>query len=280
VVEANSIDAEIPYLRSELEIVQVEYEDRILDDRTVEHRAMLVKNGRTATEPPSLEREGLELVSWPSSVARERLDELVAPKPLLEMRQVERDYWAETIPVIHARSGARDVVPLHASTVRYSPQANRDGMMTPAGWAHLDYDGDEAAVQLRETLERLDHEVAPFSRSVLYQTWRVLTDPPQDFPLAICDWRTVTSADIVPLQYHVGTDGSDVTYRSQGSRYSERHDWWYFPDLTVDDLVLFVGFDSSRADRPASLHVSFEDPTVRDPVPRASIESRFFGLFE
>jgi len=54
VVEANSIDAEIPYLRSELEIVQVEYEDRILDDRTVEHRAMLVKNGRTSTEPPSL----------------------------------------------------------------------------------------------------------------------------------------------------------------------------------------------------------------------------------
>ncbi len=279
-VEANSIDAEIPYLRSELEIVQVEYEDRILDDRTVEHRPMHVKNGRTATEPPSLEREGLELVSWPSSVVRDRLDELVAPKPLLEMRPVEHDYWAETIPVIQARSGARDVVPLHASTVRYSPQANRDGMMTPAGWAHLDYDGEEAAVQLRETLERLDHEVAPFSRFVLYQTWRVLTDPPQDFPLAICDWRTVTSDDIVPLVYHVGTDGSDVTYRSQGSRYSERHDWWSFPDLTVDELVLFVGFDSARGSRPASLHVSFEDPTVRDPVPRASIESRFFGLFE
>ena len=30
--------------------------------------------------------------------------------------------------------------------------------MTPAGWAHLDYDGDEAAVQLRETLERSERE--------------------------------------------------------------------------------------------------------------------------
>lgn len=279
-VEAHSIDAEIPYLRSELELVQVEYEDRILDDRTVERRAMRVRNGRIATVQPSLDREGLELVAWPSSVARERLDELVAPKPLLEMRAVEHDYWAETIPVLQARSGAREVVPLHASTVRYSQQANRDGMMTPAGWAHLDYDADEAAVQLRETLDRLNRDVAPFSRYVLYQTWRVLTDPPQDFPLAICDWRTVTPADIVPLVYHVGTDGSDVTYRSQGSRHSDRHDWWYFPDLTVDELVLFVGFDSARGDRPASLHVSFEDPTVEDPVPRASIESRFFGLFE
>jgi len=35
VVEANSIAAEIPYLRSELESVQVEFDNRILDDRTV-----------------------------------------------------------------------------------------------------------------------------------------------------------------------------------------------------------------------------------------------------
>jgi hypothetical protein len=277
---AESVAAEIPYLRRELRSVQVEYDSRILDERTVERRAMRVRNGRTAAFPPSLAREGLELVSWPSRIARERLDELVARKPLLTMRQIEFDYWAETIPVIRAHSGARDVLPLHASTVRYSEKAGRDGMMTPAGWAHLDYDADEAAVQLRETLERSEREIAPFGRYVLYQTWRVLSDPPQDFPLAICDWRTVASDDIVPLEYHVGTDGSDVTFRSQGSRHSDRHEWWYFPDLMVDELVLFVGFDSSRPDVPSSLHVSFEDPTVRDPVPRASIETRFFGLFD
>ncbi len=277
---AETIDAEIPYLRSELRSVQVEFESRILDERTVERRAMPVRNGRTAAVPPSLTREGLELVSWPSTIARDRLDELVAQKPLLTMRQIELDYWEETIPVIRARTGARDVLPLHASTVRYSEKAHRDGMMTPAGWAHLDYDFEEAAVQLQETLDRSERAVAPFSRYALYQTWRVLTDPPQDFPLAICDWRTVTSADIVPLEYHVGTDGNDVTYRSQGSRYSDRHEWWYFPDLSVDDLLLFVGFDSARPDTPASLHVSFEDATVRDPVPRASIETRFFGLFD
>ena len=148
---AGTITAEIPYLRSELRSVQVEYDSRILDERTVERRAMPVRDGRTAAVPPSLAREGLELVSSPSRIARERLDELVARKPLLTMRQIEFDYWAETIPVIRARSGARDVLPLHASTVRYSEKADRDGMMTPAGWAHLDYDADEAAVQLHET---------------------------------------------------------------------------------------------------------------------------------
>ena len=52
------------------------------------------------------------------------------------------------------------------------------------------------------------------------------------------------------------------------------------PTSPIDDLLLFVGFDSSRPDVPSSLHVSFEDPTVDDPVPRASIETRFFGLFD
>jgi hypothetical protein len=277
-----TIAADIPYIRSGLASVHVEYTSRILGDDTIERRSMTVRNGRTAAVPPTLDHEGLELVSWPSRVARGRLDELVAEKPLLTMRPIEFDYWAEIVPLLQARTGARDVVPIHASVVRYSTSADRSEMMTPAGWAHLDYDSDEAAVQLRETLERSGRQVQPFSRYVLYQTWRALTDPPQDYPLAICDCRTVDAGDIVPLHYHVAAeqaDGEEVTYQSQGCRHSDRHEWWYFPDLTIDDVVVFVGFDSARGDRPSSLHVSFEDLTVPEPVPRASIESRFFALF-
>ena len=116
----DSISAEIPYLRRELEIVHVEYTARILGGETLEAHTMPVRNGRTATEPPSLEREGFELFTSPSRVVRERLDELVAQKPLLQMRPIEFDYWDETIPLIQQRTGARDVLPLHASTVRYS----------------------------------------------------------------------------------------------------------------------------------------------------------------
>ena len=69
VVEANSIAAEIPYLRSELELVQVEFEDRILDDRTVERRAMPVNNGRTAAVPPSLDAVSRIWIREPTSAA-------------------------------------------------------------------------------------------------------------------------------------------------------------------------------------------------------------------
>ena len=276
----DSISAEIPYLRSELEAVRVEYTSRILDEQTIEPRTVQVRNGRTAAEPPSLEREGFEVSTWPSRVASERLDELAAQKPLLEMRQVEFDYWDETIPLIQKLSAARDVLPLHASTVRFSAKAMQQERMTPAGWAHLDYDTDEAAVQLQETLELSEREIRPFSRYVLYQGWRVLSDPPQDYPLAICDARTVATADMIPLEYHLSSDEGDVTYRSRGSRYSDRHEWWYYPDVTIDEMIVFIGFDSERPDTASTLHVAFEDTTVQHPVPRSSVETRYFALFD
>jgi hypothetical protein len=275
----DSISAQLPYLRSELETVHVEFTSRILDEQTIEHHTVQIRNGRTATEPPSLAREGFEVATWPSRVASERLDELAAPRPLLEMRQVEVDYWDETIPLIQELSGARDVLPLHAAAVRFSDKAKKPEMMTPAGWAHLDYDTDEAAVQLEETLELSEREIQPFSRYVLYQSWRVLSDPPQDYPLAVCDARTVATADLVPLEYHLTSDEGDVTYRSRGSRHSDRHQWWYYPDATIDEMLVFIGFDSARPDT-RTLHVAFEDPTAQHPVPRSSIETRYFALFD
>ena len=212
---------------------------------------MQVRDGRAAAVPPSLEREGLELVSWPSRIARERLDELVARKPLLTMRPIEFDYWAETIPVIRARTGARDVV----------AAACVDGAVQPEGEPGRDDDaGGMGAPRLRRATRprcscaRPSNTASARSRP---SAGTCCTRPGACSPIRrrtsrspICDWRTVAPADIVPLVYHVGTDGSDVTYRSQGSRYSDRHEWWYFPDLTVDDLLLFVGFDSSRAGLP------------------------------
>ena len=90
--------------------------------------------------------------------------------------------------------------------------------------------------------------------------------------------------DIVPIEYHVSADeGDDVTYRSQGSRYSDRHQWWYFPDVTIDEMIVFIGFDSARPDSPNTLHVAFEDTDGarsgatlerRDPLLRAVRLSR------
>jgi hypothetical protein len=276
-----SITGEIRYLRGDLDRLAVEYTARVLADETVDTRTLPIRNGRALGRAPSLEREGFQIADWPSRVVRERLEELTAPRvPLKPTPPVQFDYWSDTIPLIQKLSGAREVLPVHASGVRYSTRANKTGFITQANWAHLDYDADEAAVQLEETLELNGRAVKPFGRYVLYQGWRVLTDPPQDFPLALCDGRTVETSDIVPVEYHLNSAGRDVTYRSNGSRYSERHQWWYFPDMTVDEMIVFKGFDSDTPHTPKTLHVAFEDKTAADPPPRASIETRYFAFYD
>jgi hypothetical protein len=280
-IATQSIQADIPYLRSDLTSLSVEFTARILGDDTLERHEMEVRNGRTAAEPPSLEREGFRIVNWLSPVVRERLGELMAERTPLVIPQVQLDYWADTIPLIQQLSGAREVAPVHASTVRFSPKAEKTKYMTPAGWAHLDYSPAEAEVQLKETMELNGRELKPYSRFVLYQGWRALSPPPQDFPLAICDGRTVVpEADVVPIEYHLRSGPRDVTYRSRASRYSGRHRWWYYPDMSLDEMLIFIGFDSDRPDSMNTLHVAFEDPTARTPIPRASIETRYFALFD
>lgn len=277
---SRSICADVPYLRSDLDALFVEYSARILGEDKLDRRPMTIRNGRASDVPPSIECEGFELHSCPSHVVRERLEELTADRTPLSISQAVQDYWGETSPLIKQLSGARAVYPIKASAVRFSTRADRKKMMTPAGWAHLDYDPQEAEVQLRETLDLHGVKPAPFSRYILYQCWRALSDPPQDFPLAICDGRTVRADDVVPIEYHMKTDVREVTYRSHGSRYGDHHEWWYFPEMTIDEMIVFKGFDSLLGDRLKTLHVAFKDETVENPVPRSSIETRYFALFD
>jgi hypothetical protein len=256
---------------------------RILGEDLLDRRRVEVIDGRAAPAGPSLENEGFELAHWPCDIVTNHLQELMdnmSDMMPLQTSPVHEAYWDETVPLIRKLSGARDVLAMRSSCVRYSPATGRQKVMTPAGWAHLDYETDEAEAQLEQTLELHDFAPAPYSRFVLYQGWRVLSPPPQDFPLAICNGNTVCAADIVPIDYHSRTAKGDFTYRSCGARYNGDHEWWYFPAMTLDEMIVFKGYDSALADRFKTLHVSFEDTSATAPVPRISVESRYFALFD
>jgi len=276
-----SVCAEVAYLRGELDRVSVKASSRNLGDQ-IERRDMQIRNGRAAAQAPTLEREGLQIAVWPSHVASERQDELIAEtlKPHAGATQLQRDYWDETIPLIQKLSGARDVIPQDASGVRFSPRSDRKHWLGPAGWAHVDFEAGEIDAMLRASLERAGRAFKPFSRYVLYQGWRALSPPPQDYPLALCDGRTVAAGDLVPIDYLQDAGGREGVVRSWGCRYSPRHQWWYFPDMTIDEMIVFKGFDSTRPDAPCTLHVAFDDKTADQPIPRTSYESRYFALFD
>jgi hypothetical protein len=279
---AAGIRAEIPYLRGELDRLSVQATARVLGEEVVERRDVEVRNGRTAPGGPSLDREGFEIAVWPSRVVSERAEELVAAcqKSQSAIPQVQHDYWDDTIPLIQKLSGARDVIPQEASGVRFSPRSDKKHWLGPAGWAHIDFEAAEIQQMLAASMERSGRAFRPFSRFVMYQGWRALSRPPQDYPLALCDGRSVRREDLVPIDYLQDAGGRHRVVRSWGSRHSAGHEWWYFPNMTAEEMIVFKGFDSARPDSITTLHTSFDDTTAANAVPRTSIESRYFALFD
>jgi hypothetical protein len=245
----------------------------------VRRRPMAVRNGRTY--PPFLGREGLQIASCPSRVVQDRKDELIAANmaPNQSPPAINLEYWEEMVPLLRELSGAREVFPQHGSTVRFSPRTGRKNWTQPAGYAHVDYQPDEVERLMIEAMDLWGLKVRPYSRFMLLQTWRPLSGPPQDIPLAVCDGRTVRTEDLIPVEFHVVAESRDSVYRSRAGRYGEAHQWWWFPDMTVDEIVVFKGFDSAFPETMNPLHAAFEDTTAVNPVPRTSVESRFFALF-
>lgn len=193
-------------------------------------------------QEPSLQREGFELVPHPSATIQNRLDELMAPPGLLTQSEALRSCWAETIPLI-ALSGAREVLPLHASTVRYSPALRNGKAMTPAGWPHVDYDTHESKCSQQELLSLTVPRSAPFSRYVMYQCCRFSARRRRIIRLrcaTVARFRLTTSC---PIEYHMKTPSATSPTNRNRARFSPRHDWWYFPDMTPQELLVFIGFD-------------------------------------
>ena len=54
------------------------------------------------------------------------------------------------------------------------------------------------------------------------------------------------------------------------------HQWFYFPDMTMEEALTFKTFDSAKDGRARyTIHTSFDDPnSLEDAPPRESIETR------
>ena len=64
--------------------------------------------------------------------------------------------------------------------------------------------------------------------------------------------------------------------------YHPAHVWFYFPEMTRDEALVFKVFDSDES-KPArfTAHTAFDDPnTPEDGWARESIETRTFAFFD
>ena len=195
---------------------------------------------------------------------------------------INRAYYDELLPLIHELSGAREVIPQATGlTVRFSARSQRQSWAGAAGFIHLDVSDRSVGRFLDFSLKAAGRAIAPYSRFVLFQTWRTVSDPPQDNLLTLCDRSSVRPSDVVLYDGVFGEKGTALeTVEAQSCRYNPEHRWWYASDMGEEDVLAFVGYDSADPKGIQPFHTGFDVPGHAEAAPRASLEARFFAFYD
>jgi hypothetical protein len=244
---------------------------------TYESHVVPIRNGRPLQDTFRRDIHGFEIVEHRSAVT-----------DFTDRAEVDAVYIPEVTEFVKQRTGAREVAS-RGWVLRRSAAPAENASQPQAALVHIDYGPEGAA----KTAARVYAEQFPdgpgYRRAVATSVWRVFSPPPQDWPLALCDFRSVGDDEGLPNQlYFVDrvpddpfADVDESTMITSGSEfhYSPGHEWWYFRDMNRDEVLFFVFNDSDHSRAWRVVHTAFRDPSVETAVPRHSIEFRTFAFF-
>jgi len=166
------------------------------------------------------------------------------------------------------------------------------GIQPPAGEAHVDYNeltGKRAAARV---YAGAFPDGPGYKRYICFSLWRTFSPGPQDWPLAVCDGRTVSDEEtasntlFVVDEFPTGdaltapVEGEDQMIAATIFRHRARHRWWYFANMAKDDVLLFKFQDSDHDVTWRCPHTAFHDTSFADAKVRESIEVRGVAFFE
>jgi hypothetical protein len=228
-----------------------------------------LRNMRTIGRSPTLQGEGFVLVAHPAGAADWSNDEWL-----------ESEYVPSCVELVKKLTGAERAVSMHPPILRRADPKTQAGAVPTAHFIHLDNTRDSAQGIAAGFAKAEGFSV---EHGAIYNVWKALTPPPQDLPLAIADWRTVSENDHVvgmtvePPRQGPGTgpiEGVKIPHVCLAHS-AEAPDWYYAPDMSVDETLVFVGVDLDPSHPLGCPHTAFAHP---DPegraVPRTSIEVR------
>ncbi len=231
-----------------------------------ELKPMTVRNGRLVAERLSLEEQVFVFVEHKTKVA-----------DFFNLEQLQSVYYPEVEQLIKSASGAARVV-IFDHTLRSGDRTEREAKLIrePVLSAHNDYTEWSGPNRLREVLPE-EAESLLQRRFAIIQVWRAINQPIQSNPLAVAVAKSVAIDDFLIAErrypHRVGQ-----TYRL---KYNPNHRWFYFPEMSRDEALVFKVYDSETDGRARfTPHTSFKDPaSPANARPRQSIEMRAFAFF-
>ncbi|MFD5298994.1 CmcJ/NvfI family oxidoreductase [Streptomyces mutabilis] len=202
-------------------------------------------------------------------------------------QELETAYLDEMSAFIKELTGAREVRPqrsgmqIRRSRMNKGESESMNDHLLPAAFAHLDFT-DRSMESFLELSATDDGPIAPYGRMALFQTWRVISPPPQDNLLAVADPTSVPEEDIFLMDTRLGPENfPSCFFESRLATANPQHSWNYFPDMRADEVLVFKGYDTDPSRVSGVMHTAFRIPDApADALPRESIEARFMAFFD
>ncbi len=235
----------------------------LLSRDTFDVRRVRIRNARH--QEFSLDREGFLLVHHSTAV-----------RDFYDHEEVCRVAYREAEEIVRTQTGAAKVVAFHY-TLRSEASAPAARSYGAVRRVHNDYT-ERSAVECVRAQMGEDAEDLLRRRYAIVQIWRSIAGPIEMMPLALCDARTLSPADLVDSERQM-PKGIVRTYTMM---HSDNHRWFWFRDMEFDEAIVFKVFDSARDGRARWVaHTSFDAPnTPPGARPRESIEIRTLAFFD
>jgi hypothetical protein len=255
-----------------------------------ESHLVQISDARSCKDRISLDSHGFTLADHKSEVS-----------DFFDKDKTEALYPAEVAAVVKSLTGA-DRVAAMGWMVRTSGDisnyaratkgyTHRGGVQPPAGDVHVDMMPDRAERMAQAIYEQTFPDGKPYSRFIASSLWRAFSEPPQDWPLAVCDANSVGEDEGMPnTMLIVDALPDEATMLGEIPnepaapaaaifRYSPNHRWWYFSNMNRDEVLLFKFHDSDRSKTRRTPHTAFHDPSFPNAHTRQSIEFRTVAYF-
>lgn len=241
-----------------------------LTNMRLKARRLGIRDGRPAADSFSVDVQGFCLAEHKPKL-----------RDLTDVAEHNGAQLQEIAEVVRVTTGAAKAmcIGVQLRFAETSPRAGTGFNSLPARFVHGDFKGD-AGMELFgfwPGFDRRDH-----SRVAVFNAWRVITPPPQDTPLAVCDARTAAVEDSHDLTAVLEeTEGAPQRHHIAAYAFEPRHQWYYFSGMTPEELLIFKTYESDPARPYAVPHSAFDDPSFAESaVPRASAEARVLLAFD
>lgn len=221
------------------------------------HR-VFIADGRAHRDDLTLDAAGFTLT-----------DHRTAVRTLDNPAVLDGGYTGEALALVRALTGADHVVSLGWLMRRTA--ADRGGALPPAPDVHVDLHSTEIAHRYARVHARSELPAPGTYRRALWTSlWRAFSPPPQDWPLALCDYRSTDDAEDgapnllfrVPALPDPGEpDAPDEAAESAASLFHANlaHRWWYFPGMHSAEALLIKLHDTDHTVAWRAPHTSFRD---------------------